>query len=151
MRKLIVLLLLVGFCILCLNFKNYKEDSIPVFNEIDYNYYIYDLDVSLADITTKNINKYFKDYQVISVKPYNNPIYERFIPFKSYTFDTNKSIKNNIKEFEDIYIKYIGDKYYKEEVQKLKYNGVSILEVSIYSTKGDLGLLLNNNTFKLAK
>ncbi len=151
MRKTIILILLVVFCILCLNVKTEKEDSITVFQETDYNYYIYDLDVSLEEITTKNINKYFKNYQVISIRPYNNPIYERFIPFKSYNFDTNKSIKTNINEFESMYIKYINDNHYTEEAQKLKYNGIRIEQVSIYVTKSELDLILSNNRFKLAK
>ena len=105
----------------------------------------------MEEITAKNINKYFKNYQVISIRPYNNPIYERFIPFKSYNFDTNKSIKTNINEFESMYIKYINDNHYTEEAQKLKYNGIRIEQVSIYVTKSELDLILSNNRFKLAK
>lgn len=151
MRKVIICILLIVFCFFCLTVTSDEKEYIPVFQETDYNYYIYNLDTSESNLTTHNLYKTFHNYTILSISPSINPLYEEFVSIKTYKFDNQKSMQINIDEFEEQYLKLINNKHYYEEYEKLKIKGIPLKQISIYVTQSELDLILSNNNFKLAK
>ena len=148
MKKILIIIVLMIFCFLC-NIKQEKSDSIAVFKETDNNYNIYQLDVSYAEITTKNINKYFTNDTIIDIEIVINPIYSNLINIKKYNFDTNKSIKHNIDEFNDIYIQELQNNSLVNEINNFNYYGLKIDKITLYITHNRLDLILKNNKMQL--
>lgn len=149
MQKVIILVLIILIIGLSFTIVNTSEDTISVFNEMDNNYNIYNLDISQANITTNNFSNYFSNYKIININPYINPIYEKFIPIKTYLFDMSKSSSSNISEFKEIYLKHIYDNNYINDYQRLNYNGIKINKISVYTTKKRLKRILNNKNFRV--
>ena len=145
MRKKLILTLLIIFIILCLIFPKEKEEILPAFSEQDYNYYIYDIDVSKSNITTKNIEKYLGSYTILSISLNINPIYQKIINIESYNFDTTKSISSNIEEFKKIYIDILNKNSLNNEAQKIIYSGVKINKITFYITNSQLDLIISNS------
>ena len=148
MRQKLVLLLLIVFCIFCSLYSK-EEKAIPTFNEIDYNYNIYNLDISRENITTKNMQNIFDSYTIISVEPYVNPIYSTLIATKTFDFDTNKSISVNVDILTNHYVDILKNNGLNSEAQTIEYNGIKIDKVSLYITNSQLDMILNNYKFKL--
>ena len=147
MRKIIILILLILFCDLCLN--NQKTKTKTVFNEEDNNYHIYTLNVQNANITTINIESFFSNYTIISIEPMINPIYKNIINLNKYHFNTTKSITKNIKNFNELYMKYLQDNALTEEENNFNYNGLKISSIKLYTSQKNLNNILLNPNIKV--
>ena len=145
MKKIMVLILLILFCIICLS--NKKDNISLVFNENDYNYKIYDLDLSKDNITTNNLDSYF----VIGIKPNINPIYKKIINIKEYDFDTTETIDNNIDSFNEIYINLLKENNLNSEIDNYYYHGLKIDEITLYITNTELNTILMNKNIEVIK
>ena len=149
MKKIMVLILLILFCIICLS--NKKDNISLVFNENDYNYKIYDLDLSKDNITTNNLDSYFQGYTVIGIKPNINPIYKKIINIKEYDFDTTETIDNNIDSFNEIYINLLKENNLNSEIDNYYYHGLKIDEITLYITNTELNTILMNKNIEVIK
>ena len=111
-------------------------------NYEDNNYKVYELNVEKMDMNTHNIIKYFNGYTILEISPYINPIYNKFIEFDTFIFDNTKSNEVNINRFEEQYISSLNNNSLNEEVNIIKYNGIKINSVTIYTTEYRLNNLL---------
>ncbi len=109
---------------------NFKEEkTMPVFNE-DNIYSVYTLEFPLKNISTNNFNDYFKNFDVISIEPYINTLYQSQIK-QQYQFI-------NIDKFKEDYLKILENSGYRSEAVKLKIEGIKIKKIKVYSSNRDL-------------
>ena len=100
----------------------------PVFNE-DNIYSVYTLEFPLKNISTNNFNDYFKNFDVISIEPYINTLYQSQIK-QQYQFI-------NIDKFKEDYLKILENSGYRSEAVKLKIEGIKIKKIKVYSSNRD--------------
>lgn len=142
MKKLSILLIII-ILILLFSFNKKEDNSITTFSEYNPNYNIYKLDISMMNINTKNLNKYFNNYQILSIIPYINPIYSNLLNISEYMFENNKSNNENINKFEKIMIENLKKNNLITEVNKFYYNGFKINKINIYCQKQKINELIN--------
>ena len=125
MKKILLTFTICFFFIF--NFK--EEKTMPVFNE-DNIYSVYTLEFPLKNISTNNFNDYFKNFDVISIEPYINTLYQSQIK-QQYQFI-------NIDKFKEDYLKILENSGYRSEAVKLKIEGIKIKKIKVYSSNRDL-------------
>lgn len=125
MKKILLTFTICFFVIF--NFK--EEKTMPVFNE-DNIYSVYTLEFPLKNISTNNFNDYFKNFDVISIEPYINTLYQSQIK-QQYQFI-------NIDKFKEDYLKILENSGYRSEAVKLKIEGIKIKKIKVYSSNRDL-------------
>ncbi|MDD2181520.1 MAG: hypothetical protein PHW32_04025 [Bacilli bacterium] len=148
-KKIITIILFILVINILITFK--KEDNIkPVFSESENNsidYAIYDLRVDDLGITTKNLNNYFfdRDIKILGITPKINSLYQKKLDNQAryYAFK-NKTISNNINEFESTFKALLGKYGFNGEIEKVDLNGVGISKIKIYASDSKVRKLINN-------
>lgn len=135
-RKVTVLLSLIGFIVLCsISLITNNDSTKTVFNKLDEYYYdIYMVDVSNENINTKNIFDYFDEITILKIYPNNNPIYSKFINMEEYEFDTILSGKKNISNFVTTYNNKLKENALIKEVESFNVSGIKINKLKIYTS-----------------
>ena len=151
MYKKIVIFCLIFFIIICIVINSNKESAQAVFNSQDNNYDIFILDISKENITTNNIYNYFNDIKILEIYPYINPIYQKYLDIKSYSFNTVLSNKKNISNFITEYNKELNNNGLNNEMIKININGIKIDKIKVYTSNKDINNLINNYYFKIDK
>lgn len=149
MKKVTIVLLsiLCLYIIYKINFVRTEPVSLtvhPTFNIKDYN--VFYLDLSESNITTLNINKIISnDIDIISIKPYVNPIYKSTLGELEYKFQSTLSNNRNMRYFIKYYKDTIKEAGYLEDLNYINIDGIKILEVEVYANGEDVVKLLYKN------
>lgn len=133
MKKVIVLLVI---CITIVFFS--KEKVEYAFKENIEGYYRYELSFENQELSTLNFENYFSNYQVLTIFPEISLLYKNRFPFLNYSFDTYRSISDNLFRFQDKYIDTLENLGYRKEALKIRTSGIGIEKVVIYSEEKDI-------------
>lgn len=144
LKKIIVCFTLM---ILVLALNSTKDKTELVYNEIDTNnegykqiYILFENNI----LTTKNFEDYFRNFQVLEIYPYVNPIYANKIrPNYKYVFN-HKSHAYDLSEFQQGYIKTIRNLGLISEANGYQLNGIIIQKVLIHTTVENMTLMLKD-------
>ncbi len=118
---------------------------IEEFSLEDYN--IFYLDVSNEVVTTNNLTKIIKNMDIVSIKPYVNPIYKDKLDLE-YSFMNNISLKKNIKNFIEYYKKKIKEKGFNDDLSYIDKDGIKIMEVTVYAKGVDIIKIIKDTNIK---
>lgn len=121
---------LFTFLILFIVYLALKEDTtLTVFdenNEDIYKMYIVEMD----NLNTRNFNDYFKEFEVVLIKPDINKVYEDKLDINYFGSD--------LEELKKYYINRLKDKGYYIEANKYLVMPIKIKKVMINSTMGKI-------------
>lgn len=133
MITLLFLIVLVSILIK-IDFNNSK----PVYLEYNDNpYEQFYLNVENVYITTKNINKYFKDIKILGVLPLLSTLYQTYYQVDWYYFnDLNNNMELQI--LEEKVSNVLKDKNFIKEVENIHLNGVRIKTILVETTYQDI-------------
>ena len=150
MKKLLIALLALTSLYVIYKINNEKIKPVSIntltnFSMEDYN--VFYLDLSESNITTKNIGKYFKNVDIISIIPYVNPIYKDKIDLK-YNFVNNVSLRKNINDFINYYKNSIKNKGYLDNLDYIDIDGIKINEISVYGKGIEIYKIIYDNNIK---
>lgn len=106
--------------------------------------HIYELVLTEQQVSTRNFEIYFSNYQVISIFPKISAIYQNQFPFSKYSFDIYRTIEQNILQFQNKYINTLEDLGYRKEALKIMASGIPINKVVIYSDEEGISKLKNH-------
>lgn len=136
-------------CLLCLFLvsSNKSYETIFVFNENDNSYKFYEISFLNKCVSTKNLDKYFEDIEIISVSPFINELYADKINFERYNFE-QISRERNITRFSNKFISILEKNNYKNDALKAKINGIYIKKIVVYCSCDKINLLKNKLDFK---
>lgn len=129
MKQLVLTVILL---VLLLNI-SLKEDTQLVFNEEDgFNFY----KITLQDkiLSTKKIEEYFSNVEILTLTPYVNPLYKNQILEQSFQFDT-VSISKNVFNLTNKYIYLLQKNGYVKDVIKIKLDGMYIKNMIVYCSE----------------
>ena len=148
MKKIFVLVLVILSVYGIYKINNKKVipvSSVTNFKIDDYN--VFYLDLSEANINTKNIKKFIpKDVDIISLTPYVNPIYENKIGDLKYKFMSNLSLNRNINNFIKYYKDTIKENNYIDDINYIDIEGIKILELEVYAKGIDIVDIIYNDS-----
>lgn len=133
MKKVIVLL------VVCITIVFFSKDKVEyAFKEDIEGYYRYELVFESQELSTLNFENYFSNYQVLTIFPEISLLYKSRFPFLNYSFDTYRSISDNLLLFQDKYIHTLENLGYRKEALKIRMSGIGIEKVVIYSEEKDI-------------
>lgn len=108
---------------------NYLENNVDDIEQ----YGNFELLLSDIKITTNNFNDYFKNYKIISITPYLNPIFKSKLKTDlTYNFK-NIKLNNNLNNFIAFYEKQIRNSGYTQNIEMIYYQGIKIDKVVIFT------------------
>ena len=149
MKKLLALFLFIVsiYVIYKINYQKIEpvSNTLANFSMEDYN--VFYLDLTDSFITTKNMYKYFKNVDIISINPYINPIYKDKIDLR-YNFQSNISLKKNITNFINHYKTSIKNKGYIDDLNYIDIDGIKIEEITIYGKGIEIYKIIYDNNIK---
>lgn len=130
-----VLFLLAVFLIILFSSNEKIEYA---FKENVEGYYQYELIFENKELSTVNFETYFSNLQVLTIFPEISPLYKNQFPFLNYSFDTYRSISDNLSRFQNKYIHTLENSGYRKEALKAKMSGIIIAKVIIYSEENNI-------------
>lgn len=141
MKKITALFFLI---LLCMVYKK-REVIDPVFKETEYlntPSYCY-ITFRNREVNTKNMEKYFGNKTIVSIKPYIKEVYKnKMQKVENYTF-TSDTYTNNIILLEKLYKENLKNNGILEEIAKIEVYGIPIKEIKLLCNKNDFSELKN--------
>lgn len=131
MKKVLVLV----FVLIILLISSSNRDLKPVFSEVELEKNIYEITFSKGEMNTNKIGDYLDKFQILTIYPYVNPIYEKQLSsITSYSFKG----KTDINKFVNYYINELDKNGFKQEAIWAKINGIAIKKIKVYANENVL-------------
>lgn len=119
-----------------------KQEVLETFEQ-EEDYHLYHVHVENENIKTTNFIELFSPFEIVSIIPYINPIYEKKFLRKEYIFQ-KEEIDKNIEDFTKKYLKTLKDLPYERDYIIAYTEGIKIISVKMYAKESTLKQLRKN-------
>lgn len=121
---------------------NAKETVLETFEEVE-DYHLYHVHTERENIRTTNFLEIFSSFEIVSIFPYINPLYENKFSKKEYVFQYEE-IDKNIEDFTKKYLTTLKNLPYQRDYVTSYIEGIKLVSVKMYANKSMLQNLSKN-------
>ena len=130
------LFLIIAFFLLFFFFYPQKQETLKTFGEIE-DYHLYEVHLEEENIRTTNFIDLFSSFEILSITPYINPLYEKKFLKKEYIFQ-KEQIDQNIMDFTKKYLETLKNLPYQGDYIIAYTEGIKLISVKLYAKESEL-------------